>query len=882
MFTFLYITSSKDSFIQLDTLLKQAGFECNFNHFKNDKELSNKDVIKEVDLIFCDQHFNDQNALDFLNRNELGDEIPVVVLAEDTTVSLARKTFKAGAFDYLNIHELSVPLIKEVLKSARHAKTEMQLRKNLEKRLDSIYANTRAILDNTTDGIWSLDKDGKVLIINSVAKDNIKEHGDTCPNVGESFFDAINPIFSNVWEPLFHKSLVGEHLVSVDKYTDGDYSFFLEVACSPIYSGKDVFGITFIARNVTERELAESKIRESEKNFRSVFTGSDVPIMLEAQSDNSIVDLNKACAQLHGYERIEMIGMNIFDTIPPDYIEQSQKNLQLYLKGEIDPLDSFVYTKNKEIIPVEISVAQIVYNDTPCNLIFLYDISQRKETEKKLKEARELAEKSAEFKSLFLANMSHEIRTPMNAMIGFTDLLKKTNLSEEQDEYIDIISNSGQDLLVIINDILDLSKIEAGKLKLRPRKFSLAEAVGRVIQLHKNNAKQKSIELLLQFDSEAPTEVCLDDTRLSQILNNLVSNAIKFTQEGQVIVKINTKETDGNELLQIIIEDSGIGIPQEELESIFENFNQVDSSLQRKYAGTGLGLSIVSQLIELMDGRISVSSEVGKGSRFEILLPEAEVIEAEHVSEVNRRKEIASAELKVLICEDNPVNVKLATKILLDLGVHYRVANNGKTGLEAVKSFDPDIVLMDLQMPVMDGYETTLEIRKFSEIPIIAMSAHVLEEEQKKCEEHGMNGFIPKPFKEGEIIDQISKYFKISGQKSKPEKDAGWTELNLPGLANLAKGDRVFALSILDLFIETAKKEAKLFKTALNAKNLDEQVRIAHKLLPTFLLLDMAQLHIIAQKIEEDKATNEDRLFFLKRLTQQIEEIQKKRSSFKP
>ena len=873
----LYVTSDETNLSEFRGIVKSLDGTANLIHetkAENVPVVVNEDV---VDIVFVDYNTEKFNITEFLNQEELKDEIPVVVLATDQSIVAARSVFKSGAFDFIQRKNLTADFLKEILVEARQAKTEMRLRKNLEKRLDSIYANTRAILDNTTDGIWSLNKSGRVLIINNVAKDNIREHGGQCPGVGEDFFTNIDSMFAEVWKPLFERALEGEHVTSVDRYREGEKVFFLEVACSPIYSAaEDSFGVTFIARNVTERERAEEKIRESEKNFRSVFTGSDVPIMLESQTDNRIVDLNEACANLHGYKRQEMIGMSVFDTIPPDHIEKSQENLQLYLNGKIDPLDSFVYTHDKEKIPVEISVAEIIYNEQKCNLIFLYDISQRKETEKKLNEARELAERTAEFKSLFLANMSHEIRTPMNAMIGFTDLLKKTNLSEEQTEYVDIISKSGQDLLVIINDVLDLSKIEAGKLKLRPRPFNIIEVASRLIRLHKNAAKEKQIELKLEIGGDIPDQIYLDDTRLSQILNNLISNAIKFTEKGTVLLSVDIQEE-----LKIEVKDTGIGIPEKDLESIFENFNQVDSSLQRKYAGTGLGLSIVSQLTELMGGEISVSSEVGRGSVFKLHFPLSEIPEKDDISEFQKRKEIATADLKVLICEDNPINVKLASKILHDLGIHYEIATNGKYAVEKVKSFDPDVVLMDLQMPEMDGYEATKAIREFSSVPIIAMSAHVLEDEQRKCEEHGMSGFIPKPFKEGEIINQLSRHFKIeSNNRAELNGQTAWSKLNYPALANMAQGDRDFALSIMDIYVENAQKELNSFESAVSANDQDEMARVAHKLLPSFILLDMIQLHIVGQKIENGSASTEEIKYFAEKLRSSIEEVSEKRSSF--
>ena len=834
----------------------------------------------EFDIIFCDYNLDDRSALDLLNKKNLIDEIPVVVICADPNVQITRDSMKSGAFDFLDIADLSSPILERIVNSAIRATKENKLRKDLEKRLDSIYANTRTILDNTSDGIWSLDDKGKLLIMNSMAKDNISEHGTKAPSIGENFFESINPIFKVVWEPIFHRVLAGEEVISVDKYVDGERVFYLEMACTPILSNDETVGVSFIARNVTERIEAEAKVRESEQNFRSVFTGSVVPIMLTAMIDNTIVDMNDACAAMFGRNVSEMMGKDLYESIPKENQEQFKKDFEKYLHGKMELLDSNVKTAKNENIPVQITVAEIFYNQQPCYLIFLNDISQRLKTENALKEARELAEKSAEFKSLFLANMSHEIRTPMNAMLGFADLLLQTELNAEQKEYVEIISNSGHDLLVIINDILDLTKIEAGKLQLRPRTFNLENVVRKVIKLHQNRAEEKGIGLLLEVSSKSPDLVYLDDLRLTQILNNLLSNAIKFTENGAVTLKVDLQNTDYGEYLILKVKDTGIGIPSNEIDTIFDNFNQVDSSLQRKHRGTGLGLSIVSQLIDLMKGTISATSEVGKGSEFTIEIPIDESNVSKALDNGEAKKEINTEELNVLLCEDNPVNVKLATKILGEMGINYHVAPNGKEGLEILKKVNPDVVFMDLQMPVMDGYEATKEIRKFSDIPIIAMSAHVLEEEQKKCIEAGMNGFIPKPFKANDIIKELQKQFSFSAKTSENEISDKWKKLSMPGLTNMAKGDEEFAISLFDIFIEQANKDLNEFKKALADNNLEQQEKVAHRLLPSFMMFDFAQLHIVAEKIENKAATTQERSYFADNLEKAIAEVQKKRNIF--
>jgi PAS domain S-box-containing protein len=850
-------------------------------HLVNEKNLgAGVETLKEneFDIVFCGYQLSDGTVLTLLENESFFNETPVVVVTSEANVDMTRDSFKNGAFDFLTYEHINSAVIERVINNIIRFKKENKLRRDLEKRLDENYANTKAILNNTADGIWSIDPDGKLLIINNVAREFMRRHGEDAPPIGESFFDNIIPEHKRIWEPLYKKAIEGDTVISVDEYEDEHDKNYLEISCSPIYNNRILSGVTFFSRNVTERQKAEKKIRENERNFRSVFAKSDVPIMIESKEDLTIIDLNEACAKLHGFRRRDMIGMKVKDTIPPAHYKMSQTNVKLFVQGRLETLDSFVYTSNKESIPVQISMADIVYNDQPCNLLFLYDISIRKDTERKLQEARELAEKTAEFKSKFLANMSHEIRTPMNAMLGFGDLLKDTNLSEEQTEYVDIINNSGQDLLVIINDILDLSKIEAGKMSLRPRVFYISKVVQKVIQLHNNKAKEKKIGLFLDINSNVPETVYLDDIRLSQILNNLVSNAIKFTEKGAV--EVNVDYISKKRLISFSVKDSGIGIPKRQLKSIFENFSQVDSSLQRKHQGTGLGLSIVSEMCTLMQGNIEARSQEGEGSEFTILIP----LPLENVKELKdldtQRKQISTKNLKVLLCEDNPINIKLATKVLADLGINHLVVNSGDKGIEAVKEFKPDVVFMDIQMPIMDGYEATKEIRKFSDIPIIAMSAHVLEEEQERCMQAGMDGFIPKPFRVEDIISELDKQFTLNTEVKEVKVSDKWKDLNLPGLTKLADGDEDFAVSLFDIFMDNVTTEKENFSNAISQNDIDEMVHIAHKLKPSFLMFELAELHALSDKIEEKKANQEDLHQYLVELEQAIQLIQKKRNSF--
>lgn len=378
------------------------------------------------------------------------------------------------------------------------------------------------------------------------------------------------------------------------------------------------------------------------------------------------------------------------------------------------------------------------------------------------KASAELAE-STKAKSEFLATMSHEIRTPMNAILGMTHLLKEDNPRKDQIESINILDFSGKTLLSLIDDVLDFSKIEAGKIEFERVEFELDKLVDVIMESFKVTAKNRGIGLSADIDKDIPNVLVGDPARLTQILNNLCSNALKFTEEGEVRLSVSAAEDQGNSIrLKFAISDTGIGISQERLDFIFESFTQASQNTKRLFGGTGLGLSISKQLTELQGGRIYVDSEVNKGSTFFVELsfrkgsPEAE---AQSLSnDEQAAKSVAG--LNVLLAEDNVVNQKLMHRFLERWGVDMKIVENGQKAVEAIESGDFDVILMDLQMPEMDGYEASNHIRNLEDprkrnIPIIALTAAALNEVRDKVYTSGMNDFVTKPFNPAELVQKL-------------------------------------------------------------------------------------------------------------------------------
>jgi signal transduction histidine kinase/CheY-like chemotaxis protein len=473
-------------------------------------------------------------------------------------------------------------------------------------------------------------------------------------------------------------------------------------------------------------------------------------------------------------------------------------------------------------------------------------VKERKEFEKQLEEARENAEQSLETRKLFLANISHEIRTPINAISGMSGILADTEISDTQKQYVNAIQSSSKSLMVIVNDILDMSKLESGKFSADFIPFDIRSIVDPLYTSYLLRTDEKGIAFSVDYPEEMPKWVFGDPTRLGQILNNLISNAIKFTDKGKVSLKITFEKKGKLNEFCFDVSDTGIGIDQEKLKTIFEFFSQEDNTITRRFGGTGLGLAISKSIAELLGGEIKVESEKNVGSTFKFCLSMPEAAEQE--------KDITVAQLdltgkNVLIVEDNELNRFLAVTILKKWKAIIHIAVNGEEAVTAVNNKDIDIVLMDIQMPVMDGVAASIAIRNElnSNVPIIALTANALESEKEKCWQAGMNEYITKPYNPEFLLEKI--IFLIENSSSNEEQNS--EHISLENLSELMNGSKEQMIRMTTVFLDQIERHFNELKFALNENDLDQISEITHKLKSSFKLFGLNKTGGLLERIEQ-------------------------------
>lgn len=483
-----------------------------------------------------------------------------------------------------------------------------------------------------------------------------------------------------------------------------------------------------------------------------------------------------------------------------------------------------------------------------------YKVRQQQQLIARLNATEKQVREAAKVKENFMANMSHEIRTPMNAILGFTNLLQRKELDAESKEYVQTISKSGENLLTIINDILDLSKIEAGMMRIESAPFNIRGLVHSVETMFRAKAAEKGLQLLSSTDESLPGFLDGDAFRLTQILINLVGNALKFTEKGTISINITNEGEEGNVIKTgIHVSDTGIGINSNQLKTIFERFQQAENTVTRKYGGTGLGLSIVHELVLLQNGTIQVKSEPGRGTDFSIIIPYKISAGESRLSPTGEKKYAAHSGLGdacVLVAEDNEINQSLIRHLFKNWNLSFDLAVNGREAVEMLQTKTYQLILMDIQMPEMDGYTATEEIRQRLKLttPIIAMTAHALAGEKEKCIGYGMNEYISKPVREDQLYALITRFIKISKKEAEGNSvaaaslPAGYKLINLQYMKEVSGGNAAYEKTVTEQFMEVLPEDLDAIEKAWHQHDITRVRQLAHNMKTTISVMGLNEL----------------------------------------
>ncbi|MFY7888902.1 MAG: ATP-binding protein, partial [Spirosomataceae bacterium] len=634
----------------------------------------------------------------------------------------------------------------------------------------------------------------------------------------------------------------------------------------------NVLGAVVVARDITEQREKEYILQKTLKELSDYKYALDASSIVEVTDKYGVIKfVNDNFCKISQYTASELVGnthlvtssgfhsklfmTNLWETISSGKIWKSE------MKNKAK--DGTFYWVLTTIVPF-LDIEGIPYQ----YVAIRSDITEQKRIEQEINEAKEHAELATSFaeeaqskaeeavksKQQFLSNMSHEIRTPMNAIIGFTKVLLKTELSAKQLEYLNAIKMSGDALIVLINDILDLAKVDAGKMSFEKIPFKLASSIASMLHLFETKIQEKNLRLVKEYDTRIPEVLLGDPVRLHQIILNLVSNAVKFTSTGTITVSIRQVEEDEEKVtIEFSVKDTGIGIAASKMERIFDNFQQASSETSRIFGGTGLGLSIVKQLVEPQGGTIRVESEPNVGSRFSFTLSFLKTDGMTEVIDEIMEDDTEIKNVRVLVVEDMALNQLLMRTLLDDFGFYCDIVSNGKLAIEKLAIESYDIILMDLQMPEMNGFEATKYIRNDLKltIPIIALTADVTTVDLAKCKEVGMNDYIAKP------VDDRFLYSKIVGlvKNFVPEKELITEKIKYTDLSYLihrTKANPILIKEMISLYLAQTPPLILSMKQSLRDKDWVTLGSAVHKMIPSFAIMGIkSNYEKMARQVQE-------------------------------
>lgn len=757
-------------------------------------------------------------------------------------------------------------------------------RKKIEEKIQESELRYRSIFDYSQALICTHQLNGKIIDANRAAQSSF---GYTLADITNmSVKDLVADQYKDDFDTLYLREIqeTGKSegiMVANSKEGKTIYLLYQNYLVKADTESPYVIGFS---QDITARIKAERALKISEEKYRRIIENMNLGL-LQVTPDEVIEYANQSFCEMSGYNSEELIGKKAdtlfiikdFDVNP---VKERRK------AGASDAYEIKAKTKDGTDKWWLISGAPI-YNDNnefTGSIGIHLDITQQKATEAEMHRAKLHAEASSRAKEAFLANMSHEIRTPMNAIIGISKLLSKTELQQQQRYYLSIVQNASNNLLVIINDLLDFSRIESGKVVLERVGFRMNDQLETTKNILQHKAEEKGLSFVCDCDGSISPVLIGDPYRLGQILVNLLGNAIKFTENGKVSVGCKViEDTQTAQLLEFRIADTGIGISEEFIEYIFDKFSQEDESISRKFGGTGLGMSISKQLIELMGGNIAIESKKNAGTvmSFRIELDKGVDADLPHVLVADADTRSLKGK-RILLVEDNATNRLLANNILKQHGADITEAEDGTVAIDLLKKAAFDMVLMDMQMPVMNGLDATRYIREHIDrsIPIIALTASVFKKEEEKCLEAGMNDFIGKPIDEDQMIRLIASWLGRDlalpyGNTKSPEREAArdlFVDLSI--VASFAGNDKDFVNHISHTFAGELTESIEKMETAVAERNWPSLTALAHKIKPSTITFNVTPLVPVLESIESMNISNvnEDelkhKLLFLKENSQ--------------
>jgi len=765
------------------------------------------------------------------------------------------------------------------------------------KTLESQYAGS--LMEASLDPLISLSIEGKIMDLNQAL---VSITGITRENlIGTNFFEYFtNPEEAReVYQQVFANGSMADFPLTIH-HKNGKLTEVLFNGSVYKDDKGNVMGAVVVARDVMVRKSASQYARSLiEASLDPLFTINPA---------GKITDMNNASINITEMTREELIGSDFFEYFTePEKARDIYK--QVFAEGFVADFPLTIRDGKLTEVLFNGSVYKDQFEKVLGVVVVARDITDHKRFEKELINARvfaelatgiaekaqkkaekavKIAEEAVKSKQQFLSNMSHEIRTPMNAIIGFTKVLLKTGLTAKQQEYLNAIKLSGDSLIVLINDILDLAKVDAGKMTFEKIPFKMRSSISAMIHVFETKIQEKNIQLIQAFDNNIPNVLVGDPVRLHQIILNLVSNAVKFTTKGSITISVKTLSEDEEKTnIEFSVCDTGIGIAQDKIEHIFENFQQATSKTSRLYGGTGLGLAISKQLVESQGGIISVISKENEGSTFSFILPfQKTKNEAELETEIIPL-DVKVKNIKVLVVEDMELNQLLMETLLDDFGFEFEVAGNGKIAIEKLQNKTYDIILMDLQMPEMNGFEATEYIRNSmnSQIPIIALTADVTTVDLQKCKAVGINDYIAKPVDEKllyiKIVDLFKKNILIQDKINDETENIQIIQsfsnqtkcIDLTYLNKRTKSNKKLMIEMIGIYLKQTPPIISTLKQSLQDLDWKSLHAAAHKLIPSFLIMGIHKNYEnMARKIL-NSASTQQYTDELKELIVQLENI---------